>query len=48
MLLLACVGKNPGGSRNLQDSMFGRSGVIDNSNLRLLAALNNAFQIAGS
>src|SRR5262245_42070273 len=27
--------------------MFGRSGVIDNANLRLLATLHNALQIAG-
>jgi hypothetical protein len=33
-------------TRDLQHSMFGRSDVIDNSNLQVLAAINNALQIA--
>src|ERR1700756_3942027 len=46
LLFLPCLRKGPSRPTNLQDSIFGRSGVIDNAKFRLVATLGDALQIA--
>src|ERR1700756_1845096 len=46
LLFLPCLRKGPSRPTNLQDSIFGGSGVIDNAKFRLVATLGDALQIA--
>jgi hypothetical protein len=40
------MSKSPGRPANFQDSVFGRSGAIDDAKFRLVGSLSDALQIA--